>query len=188
MMPVILNILNVILIIGAVLFAVFKTEEKRIVFRYFTVLSNLLCALTSLIAAVSHASGKISGLASVLKYIGTSAVTVTLLTVVLFLGPAIGSIKELLKGRDLFLHLICPVIAILTYILWDRTDMRFSIVFSGTVPVLLYGVLYLYKVIYAPKDRRWDDFYMFNRNGKWPISFAAMYAGSFIVSLILWII
>ena len=54
----------------------------------------------------------------------------------------------------------------------------------GVLPVLLYGSLYLYKVIYAPQGKRWDDFYGFNKNGKWPVSFAAMLAGAFAVSML----
>ena len=42
------------------------------------------------------------------------------------------------------------------------------------LPVVLYGPLYLYKIVYAPPQERWDDFYGFNKGGKWPIAFAAM--------------
>ena len=52
--------------------------------------------------------------------------------------------------------------------------------------MLLYGLLYLYKVLYAPEEKRWDDFYTFNREGKWPVSFAAMLLGAFLISVALW--
>ena len=53
----------------------------------------------------------------------------------------------------------------------------------GLLPVALYGALYLYRVILAPADRRWEDFYGFNRGGKWPLSMGAMLLGSFLVCL-----
>ena len=188
MLSIILNTLNAFLIIGAVLYALLKTEEKSMIFRYFTVLSNLLCAAASLICAFSHALGSFSFAASVLKYVGTCAVTVTMLTVILFLAPLTGSIKELTKGRDLLLHLVCPVLAVITYLLFDKIKMGPAYIFSGVLPVLFYGSFYLYKVVFAPEDRRWEDFYMFNKTGRWPVSFAAMVAGSLIISFILWIV
>ena len=55
----------------------------------------------------------------------------------------------------------------------------------GILPVLLYGILYLYRILYAPPEKRWEDFYGFNRKGKWQISFAAMAAGTFLVCMAL---
>ena len=51
--------------------------------------------------------------------------------------------------------------------------------------MLLYGLFYLYKIMYAPEEKRWEDFYTFNRGGKWPISFAAMLLGGFLISIVL---
>ena len=51
------------------------------------------------------------------------------------------------------------------------------------LPVVLYGLLYLYKIIYAPADRRWEDFYGFNKGGKWPAAFITMMAGAFAVCM-----
>ena len=55
----------------------------------------------------------------------------------------------------------------------------------GTLPVLLYGIYYLYRVVYAPQEKRWEDFYTFNRGGKWPIAFAAMVIAAFVISVVL---
>ena len=51
------------------------------------------------------------------------------------------------------------------------------------VPVVLYGPFYLYKILYAPEKKRWDDFYGFNKQGKWPVAFAAMVAGTFAICM-----
>ena len=79
-------------------------------FRFFTVLSNVLCAAAALLMCFASAQPWIW----LLKYVGTAAVTVTMLTVLLFLGPSMGY-GELLKGRDLFLHLLTPLVALLSF-------------------------------------------------------------------------
>ena len=189
MTGIILNIVNTVMIALVVLYACMKKKKNNEtcgeIFRYFTVLSNILCALASFAAAVSAAAGGISFGVSVFKYVATCAVTVTMVTVFVFLGPSFGSLKPLLQGQELFLHLICPLIAIASYCLFDRTDMPFSFTLLGTLPVLCYGLFYMYKILYAPEAKRWEDFYTFNREGKWPISFAAMLLGALLIGIAL---
>ncbi len=161
-----------------------RKASFRIMLRFFTVLSNLFCAAASLTVAVGWLSGSVPQAVWILKYVGTAAVTVTLLTVLVFLGPTIGY-KKLLTGPDFGLHLLCPVLAILSFALLEKPELAFGTVFLGLLPVLLYGFLYLYKVIAA---KTWEDFYGFNRGGKWPVSFAVMLAGTFLISWILWLV
>ena len=195
---IILNILIFAGIIGAILWALPKAEQKRIVFRYFTVLSNLLCAASAAAVVIARitgaaaqgwpdaAAGTLPAWVSVFKYVGTCAVTVTLLTVFLFLAPSLGSFKDLLQAQDFLLHCLCPVLAIVSYVFFDQIKMSFGFVLLGTLPVLLYGIYYLYRVVYAPQEKRWEDFYTFNRGGKWPIAFAAMVIAAFVISVVLW--
>ena len=151
-------------------------------FRFFTCLSNVFCAFAALLTAVFQLSGSLPDVIWILKYIGTAAVTVTMLTVLLFLGP-IYNYKDLLKGSDLFMHLITPLLALLSFCVFEKRGMSFRISLFGLLPVFLYGPLYLYKTVYAPEDKRWDDFYAFNKTGKWPVSFAAMFTGTFLICL-----
>ena len=72
-------------------------------FRFFTCQSNVFCAFAALLTAVFQASGSLPDVIWILKYIGTAAVCVTMMTVLLFLGP-IYSYKELLKGSDFFMR------------------------------------------------------------------------------------
>ena len=192
---IILNILIFAGIVGAILWALPKAEPKRILFRYFTVLSNLLCAVSTAAVVVARlggagdvnaAVGILPAWVSVLKYVGTCAVTVTLLTVFCFLAPSLGSFKDLLQAQDFLLHFLCPVLAIISYVFFDQIKMSFGFVLLGTLPVLLYGIYYLYRVIYAPPEKRMEDFYTFNRGGKWPIAFAAMVIAAFVISVVLW--
>jgi len=164
-----------------------QLERGLKAFRYFTVLSNALCALTALVLAISELGGEASRAALLLKYLGTSSVTVTLLTVFLFLGPTQGGYGPLLSGDNLYMHLIGPLLAIVSFCFLEKRGLTFPQALLGMIPVLLYGVLYLYKVVYAPQARRWEDFYGFNRNGKWPIAFSGMLLGTLVVCVALWL-
>ncbi len=182
-------VINILLAVSAVAAGLChaKRAPLRVVLRYFTVLSNLLCAVASLAVAVCRLAGSMPYAVLLLKYIGTAAVTVTLLTVLLFLGPTIGY-KMLFSGPDLWLHLICPVLAIVSFLLWDKPEMPFGAVALGILPVLLYGAVYLYRVLLAPEEKRWKDFYGFNRGGKIRVSYALMTVGTLLVSVALWLL
>ena len=186
---VIINALIVILFIGACAAAIRQAEQKHIVFRYFTALSNLFCAVTSLVMMIFSIAGEVPAAIRILKYSGTCSVTVTFLTVMLFLLPTMKDPKRLLTGYNLFFHLLCPVLAIVSWLAFEKTaDLGFYIVIFGTLPVVLYTILYMYKVLWAPVGKRWEDFYGFNRNGKWPVSAAAMICSAFVISVLLWVI
>ena len=165
-----------------------RKAPMRVVLRYYTVLSNLLCAAACLAVVIARLCGEVPPAVLILKYVGTSAVTVTFLTVMLFLGPFVYDFKLLLTGPDLWLHLVCPVLAIVSLLLWDSPDAPFGVVFLGALPVPLYGAMYLYRVILAPPEKRWEDFYGFNRGGKWPLSLVMMVLSAFAVSAVLWVL
>ena len=124
-----------------------------------------------------------------LKYAGTAAVTVTMMTVFLFLAPVVGRgwVKRLLTGSvsDLFMHLLTPVAALVSFLAYEKRGMTFIQALAGMLPVVLYGILYLYKTQYAPEGKRWEDFYAFNRNGKLAISCAGMITGTFLICMAL---
>ena len=161
-------------------------ERGKFALRFFTTQSNILVAAASLLTALALSSeGTIPRWIWTLKYIGTAAVTVTMLTVLLFLAPSFGkgALKVLLSGTDLFMHLITPLLALVSFCVFERRGMTFCESLWGLLPVLLYGPLYLYKILFAPPEKRWDDFYGFNKQGKWPVAFAAMVAGTFAICM-----
>ena len=160
-------------------------DRVRTAFRFFTVQSNVLCALAALITAVCRLAGNLPRWAWMLKYIGTAAVTVTMLTVLLFLAPSVGkgALKVLLSGTDLFMHLITPLLALVSFCVFEKRGMTFCQSLWGMLPVVLYGPVYLYKILFALPEKRWDDFYGFNKQGKWPIAFAGMVLGTFLICM-----
>ena len=153
-------------------------------FRYFTVLSNLFCALTALILLVAELFGAMPAWAVVLKYVGTAAVAVTLCTVFLYLLPATRSLEGLLGSMpETIMHLITPVLAILSFLGFEKGTMSAWAIPLAVLPVLLYGWLYLNRVVMAGT---WRDFYGFNKGGKWKLSFSLMAAGAVVVAVLLW--
>ena len=184
----IMNILVVILtlVLGIRFFrenGTWNLARGKKAFRYFTTQSNVLCAISALFMCLFPNSDW----AYYLKVMGTAAVTVTMLTVLTFLGRIYGY-KPLLSGSDLFMHLITPLLAIVSLCVFERRGIGFLMSFIGAIPVALYAPLYLYNVVYAPEEKRWDDFYGFNRDGKWPIAYTLMLVGAAVICVVFYVV
>ena len=150
-------------------------EKAKVVFRFFTTQSNVFCAVSALcIALFPRAEWSYY-----LKIAGTAGVTVTMLTVLLFLGQVYGY-GPLLKGQEMVVHLITPLLALISLLGFERRGVSLIGAFVGILPVALYAPLYLYKVVVK---QSWDDFYAFNRGGKWPIAYALMLLGTAVICL-----
>ena len=103
-------------------------ERAKSAFRFYTCQSNVLCAVTALLTAVSGLTGSMPRWVWTLKYIGTAAVTVTMLTVFLFLAPSVGKdwVKVLLAGADnTFMHLLTPLMALFSFCVLEKRGMTF---------------------------------------------------------------
>lgn len=157
--------------------------SKFIGLRYFTIDSNILAAVSALVMLFSRAvKGTPSVFATVFKYVGTAAVSVTLITVLVFLGPALG-FAAMLAGNNLYMHLIGPLLCIISFCWLDKgPKIQKSHIGSSVLPVVIYGLVYFIMVVVV---KSWPDFYGFNRGGKWYISMAVMFAGAFLISIVL---
>jgi hypothetical protein len=152
-------------------------------FRYFTILSNLFCAFTALILLLCEFFGALPAWAATLKYMGTVAVALTFFVVLLFLWPSLGSIQGLWDGPELFLHFVTPLLAVLSFLFYEKQGLSAWIIPLGLVPVLLYGWLYLNRVVIA---KTWRDMYGFNKNGRWKLSFSLLVLGTVAIAVLLW--
>lgn len=114
--------------------------------KYYTVQSNIFCAISCLCAALHFIITKGKGLPSwlyVFRLMGSSVVSVTFLVVILFLGLIYGY-KLMFTGVSFWLHLIAPVVAIASQILLKQErPMPFGTSFLGIVPTVFYGVGYI---------------------------------------------
>ena len=160
-------------------------------FMYFTVDSNILAAVVSLLLAIwelCHLRGEAPPKwMMLLKFTGTVAVSVTFFTVMLFLGPMMGY-GPMVTGHNLFLHVLNPLAAMLSFALLEREPkLRMANTLWGLLPTLIYGVVYFYQVmILGPWKGGWFDFYGFTLGGKWYLSAIALPVATWLIALMLW--
>ena len=192
-LSVILNLLMLAGVAASVLYIVLVRASGNMAisgtyaFMFFTVDSNILCALACLLMIPAQLRLQRPPRWLVMfKYVSTVAVAVTLSVVVLFLGPVM-RYDGLFAGANLYLHLLCPAAAILSLSFFDggeRIGKRG--IWLSVLPVIVYGSVYLTEVVViGPENGGWADFYGFNRGGHWYLSFAAMLAGTALLGLIL---
>ena len=93
-------------------------------FRYFTTDSNLLSGAAALlivccdIRLLTTGDPLLPQWAVLVKYVAAVAVAVTFVTVMVFLGPA-ATYREMFAHEGLFLHLIGPLLAVLSFCAFD---------------------------------------------------------------------
>ena len=149
--------------------------NRSVIFRYFTVDSNLLCGASCLFSLV-RSRGTAGRAAMLLRYAGTAAVTVTMLTVLFFLGPVYGY-GSMFSGWNLWLHLLGPLLSIVSFV-WlegEAAPPEKKHLILVLLPVLLYGIVYYVMVIHLGKEKGgWPDFYGFNAGGRWYLAYAVM--------------
>ena len=162
--------------------------------KFFTVLSNLLLGVASLVFAVYLVRYLRRGLivpkwAHLLKYAATVAVTVTLMTVLLFLGPTMGY-AAMFVGVNLWLHLVFPVLGIVEFIFLDtQRGITFKETLFGVVPVLLYGIFYYGNILIngvgeRPYTNDWYGFTMFGVQYM-PVVLAVMLLATWLLAIII---
>lgn len=190
--------LTILIAVALAVFTRFPTVEGDIgrfqngakTFRYFTTDSNLLAALASLIIlpfSLRTFFGVTEGLplwVQTVKYIAVCSVTLTFLTVVCFLAPTQGW-GRMFSGANLWLHLICPLLCILSYLfLESRNRLPFSATFAALIPIVLYGAVYLIAVVFVGESGGgWKDFYGFNRGGMWFVALPLLLGVSYLIAL-----
>ena len=120
MLAIIINLSIVIMEIIA--FAICYQKDGLSCFQYYTQDSNLFLMVTSfifLIYEIINLKTKegIPHWISILKYSATTCVTTTFLVVVTVLAPIMGGYKAMmLDGTMLYHHLICPILAFVSFI------------------------------------------------------------------------
>lgn len=206
----ILNVLIVLMVLFAsiVMFANIKfmsgseivLESTGIgMFRFFTVDSNFFMGIVALLYSIEEIkilkdkTYKISRKLNIFKYMATVSVSLTCFVVFVYLGRIVnGGIVVLLQNSNLFFHLIIPVTAFLTFVLFERNnDLKYKNTFYCLIPALVYGVFYLINVLIhmengsvLPKY----DWYYFVQNGVWTslIVLPAILFITYILGLIIW--
>lgn len=160
--------------------------KKSRCFVFFTVDSNLLAAVVCLVMAyfklrslLPFGDGCVPEWAVGLKLVGTTAVMLTLVVVFTILAPNTeGGLKTLLEGSSLFMHLLTPIVCMVSFVLFDGgSDLSYIWMLPALIPTFIYAVVYYIMVMVVGEERGgWKDFYGFNRGGKWYITAPVIFA------------
>lgn len=163
-----------------------------VLFRYFTILSNLYLAIIFgidiiyVIKKLKNDEYEIPNLIYLLRINSVSTVLITLFTVFFFLSFII-PLGYLLKGSNLFLHLINPLVSFIGILLLDLKNYSFKYYLFTYIPFVAYGILYLIMVVAL---KSWPDFYGFNSHNfkdLWYVSTFVMLGFVFLIILFMYL-
>ena len=113
------------------------SDRKWEIFAYYTQLSNI-CALLSSVFYVMRGEGTFT---CALRYLSSCMLTMTFVITVFVLIPMGAGIKRMMfSGNGLFHHLLCPVLSVCSYMLFEKhvTDLRMALL--PVMVTLFYGV------------------------------------------------
>lgn len=158
----ILNIIIVLLVIFATIFMFtgFKfmpggslLEVSKVeMFKFFTVDSNILMGIVSLIFIIYEKKllkNKIKEIPKkvyILKLIATSGISLTFITTSFFLAPTYG-FYAMFNNNNLLFHLVVPVLSIITYIFFEKHDNKYKYAILGIIPMFLYSIFYTTNIL-----------------------------------------
>ena len=127
---------NILIIILELLgFRVSVGERRWKIFAYYTQLSNLITLASSIVYAVT-------GGASWLRYTSACMLTMTFIVTLFILVPFGGRFRRLmLSGNGLYHHTLCPVLSVLSYVMWEGHSSAWAV---PVVITFVYGITMLY--------------------------------------------
>lgn len=128
------NIAIIILeIIGLII--TFKDVRWKM-FIYYTILSNCLALIASILYLVNHPA------AAALRYTSTCMLVMTFLISLFVLSPDIKSAKiQMIDGNGLYHHTLCPIISLISYVFFETHS---NIWLLPVLASLAYGLLMIY--------------------------------------------
>ena len=189
---VILNVLIVLLtVIGTVLIMTIHPRMGTLQtnglenFKYYTVLSNVLCGLAALIYLIFTYLKKDTSTLIPLKLGAVCSTTITFCVVAFFFGPLYGWIQFYYYANLVF-HLLEPVLAIAEFLYTSRKYIPFRYTVYSAVPTLIYGLGYGLNIMINGMGGPWpdsNDFYGFLHWG-WNIGTLILLSTTFIAFLI----
>ena len=175
------------------------SATKIEMFRFYTVDSNILMGIVSLIFAIFETKlikGEIEKIPTklyVLKLISTVGVTLTFLTVVLYLAPiATYGYFSMFRNANLFFHFLVPVLSIISFCFLEKTEgISFKHTFTGIATMVIYAVFYTINILIHAENGKVSpiyDWYWFVQNGVWTIVIVIpiMFALTYLISFALW--
>ena len=125
---------------------------KLSMFKYFTVDSNILVAISSIILIyyekklLNKDIKTIHKNVYIFKLMGTVGVTLTFLTTLFFLTPQYGFIA-MFSNSNLLFHLLVPLLSIISYVFFEHHNNKFRYALYGLIPMFIYSIYYTLNII-----------------------------------------
>lgn len=118
------------------------TISKIEMFKFFTVDSNILMGIASLLYVLYHKKEK--KIIYQLKLIATTSVTLTFLVTAFYLVPTSKyPFWYFYQNSNLFFHLIIPILSIITFTIFEKNNqLEKKETYLGLIPVILYSLYY----------------------------------------------
>ncbi len=163
--------------------------------KFYTIDSNILMAAASFIFVIYEIKllkkqiKEIPKKIYIFKFVATSAITLTFLITAIFLAPQYG-FYAMYNNNNLFLHLIVPVLSIITYILYEHHQNKYKYALYGIIPMFIYSIYYSSRILIHLNDGGLTfkyDFYGFlqgNLNNIY-IVIPVIYLVSYLIALFL---
>ena len=109
------------------------------VFMYFTIQSNILIALISLIGILFLVRGKTGKFWYLIKFVGTVAITLTGVVFCFVLAPTMG--KAAWNVQNILTHVIVPVVSVVDFfVTGTESNLKKYHIFYVIIPPLLYAI------------------------------------------------
>ena len=107
-------------------------------FIFYTIISNFLAMLSTISLFILPGSD----FTAAFRYLSVCMMTMTCLVVIFVLVPMSGDLKgELFSGTQFFYHLLCPIITLLCYVLWEK---HYGVWQLPALATTLYGFVMIY--------------------------------------------
>ena len=183
----------------------FSHTAKWKVFRFFTIQSNLLAGVVSLLYAAyqlrmaKNQERTIPAWVQVVKLAATANVSLTLVIVLCFLAPLaaaggnapLGYWSLFLDGYLLY-HFVVPVFSVITFLFLDAaSEIKARHALFGLLPVSAYAVYYMVNVFTHLSNGKVSpeyDCYYFVQDGLWQaaVVFPLILGLSYVLCMLLW--
>ena len=162
--------------------------------KFFTVDPNILMGIVALIFVILQVKNKeITKNMYRLKLMATTSVTITFIVVFTYLGPiSEHGIKSLLQNSNIFFHLIIPILSIINFTIFEKTNkLNHKDTLYGLIPTIIYAIAYTTNLLIHIENGKVltiYDWYWFAQNGLIPAIITALIIliTSYIISTILW--
>ncbi len=155
--------------------------------KFFTVDSNIFAGTVAFLWILSERKGSYRAVTDLLKLASASAVGVTFLTVITFLGPLYGY-ENMYHRANFFFHLVIPLLAMSEYVFFNERGLSVKQCLICPVVVIVYGIGYILNLFVNGFEK--GDFYGFVSwgFGTGLVIFAVICLVSFVVGLILMVL